>query len=80
MSEGHKIWRGKKKYNVLLLFLPNSGEEGSKCPLAPYFRRLCIGGGNHQGRQADSDFSSLQDNLGDNLWFSDISASSLMAL
>ena len=34
----------------------------------------------HQGRQADSDFSSLQDNLGDNLWFSDISASSLMAL
>ena len=70
--EDLKIWMG----NLLIL----SKYGGVTLPLLPPISTGSAGGGNHQGRQADSDFSSLQDNLGDNLWFSDISASSLMAL
>ena len=69
--EDLKIWMG----NLLIL----SKYGGGTLPLLPPISTGSAGG-DHQGRQADSDFSSLQDNLGDNLWFSDISASSLMAL
>ena len=71
--EDLKIWMG----NLLIL----SKYGGGTLPLLPPISTGSAGGGgNHQGRQADSDFSSLQDNLGDNLWFSDISVSSLIAL